>query len=188
MKKLFTLILLSAATSLTLSAQAASEYSAKYCEAFIDGLRLSRSSHALTRVEVRVKLHPERLDGAVKAVRLYVVRKTIWTQVTTPGYMADGAYEIDMVPFYGASDYYTTPDTLTLGHDWGAWEYQVTPYVETDKGTRYFANAKDGGNFTLNFDTAHALENIQSDTYSSDSPAVSTLNEGLRKYNPQACR
>jgi hypothetical protein len=178
----------------------ADTYVANNCEVFIDRAQTVVGSHSSMTEYFWVKTLNNRLDGNI--VRVAAVVHQVGTEEGR-SYL-DHTYEIEMTSFFGANDYWGLNFTAEAGPGtqidalWTGsalefyWNEQVQVYVETDKGSRYYAQTTDSdgtykfdGNLGLNLQRARG--GYMPDFTESQVTAVNTANS-FPYLNPSRCR
>ncbi|MEK6705390.1 MAG: hypothetical protein AABZ06_06335 [Bdellovibrionota bacterium] len=161
MKKLYLVSLVVLVFVSTVSAQNANsmDIRATNCEVFIDKVGVYHAFNPqwgeAIAAQFYVKTINDRLDGKVKKVGFYAQTR----HAKTGGVMIDWR-EFTSFPFEGATDYFEfflkdfrTDATWTFPH-----EFEGAFFVETENGTRYWANTSVGGNFVINPDLVKRIE------------------------------
>jgi len=165
----------------------ADDFHAGYCEVFIDRIVPVHGSHASTYLNVWVKTLNDRLDGEITKVAFY-------GHHLDTGWCGDercpevwSAWEVrELDSFVGASDYFEIP--LFLSGDYSPMvQWEGAFYVETDKGTRYWTNAADGGNFFLDRNMSDRLDQMRGGYNYTPSPAYAIPTSEFPYLNPDAC-
>jgi hypothetical protein len=160
----------------------ADDVTATNCEAFVDKIQVSTSSHALTTMRLFLKIAPERLDAPVADVSVYHRRAEDWANRSSSQNEYDWRYD-RLSPFFGATDYYSYE--TVIGHDWMSAEEEAVFVVTTARGTRYWVNAgnRSGGNFML---TRQTLAFLFRDSAGDRRPGVNVDGYDLAYVSPTA--
>ena len=160
MKTKFALSLLSVASAAVLSAPAfAADYSANNCEIFIDKIKVTTGSHALTNFTLYVKIDSNKLDAPVVAVEVFHRR----FESSSTGSKNEFDWKFDRVSSYlGSSDYFEY--SSVTGHDWLSASEEMAFSVVSANGTRYWANAygQPGANFVASREAIDGISFEQS--------------------------
>jgi len=174
---------------------------ATHCEIFIDKafMRETRPDNGLRQtLHLFVKINPEKLDGAVTQVVQYDER----VNSSSHGVSTRPWSPTDLSPFAGSSDYFEIELALIDNGSWykQSFFYEASFYVQTDKGTRYWANAgfrnqnfeSRQGNwiFSMNNLKGGALAELPIFTQNPDLGRIrKTRDNGEvgRFFNPQGC-
>jgi hypothetical protein len=173
---------------------------AAHCEIFIDKAFMTeaRPDNGLRQtLHLFVKINPEKLDGAVTQVVQYDER------VNSSSHGTDRRpwSPTDLSPFAGSSDYFEIDLALIDNGSWykQSFFYEASFYVQTDKGTRYWANANSNPDFeTRQGNWVLSMNNLKGGALT-ELP-IFTQNPDLRKirktrdnggvgrfFNPQSC-
>jgi hypothetical protein len=171
------------------------------CEIFIDKA-LMRETHpngnSLSQtLRLFVKINPSKLDGSVAKVAHY--GRSVHSHMYGADERAWSAVELSR--FVGSSDYFQMELELIQkdANYSNSYYYEGAFYVETDRGTRYWANAASGpdfrtnqGNWIFSMDNLKggALTELPVLTYEPDVGGVKKTrdNAGIgRFFNPQGC-
>jgi hypothetical protein len=168
---------------------------ARSCEVFVDRATSSHGSHAISQMTFWLKLREARLDGDVKQVG-FRYRATDANQVCQrPAYAGaprcrdlDTWREIPATSFFGAKDYFEL--TLFISSDYNpSLQYEGVFFVETVKGSRYYAKPADGGNFFVNTEMVQNFDRvIGSKLYSVSQQQAPVVADRFLYLNPQSCR
>ncbi len=180
----------------SLSAMAA-DVPATNCELFIDKLQITMSSHSLTTLNVFIKIKEDLVDGAVTRVGVLHSRQENRTDRDTDSFLD----RIETLPaFVGSRDYFQF--TTVLGHDWMSAQEYVVFFLDTNRGTRYWLNARNwsGAKFLFSDKTDDLLYRHPSGHYRSDAVRFSSWNVAevqqtsdypadlAEVFNPRRCR
>jgi len=179
---------------------------------FVDKVQYVGGDHGTARLHVWVKTLNDRLDGRITHVgfraRLSIVGVTPPVQSSSScdnfGDCAKVGQWVDypFQSFFGASDYFENdstpfPQDFYIENDFiHARSYEGAFYVETDKGTRYWANApasSGDNNFHFDANMVQNVERIQGSqhnygVYSPDSTRAVATRESFPYLNPAGCR
>ena len=162
------------------------------CEIHIDKVRSVRSSGGVILIKPYIKVNPEKLDGRITKVSFYGRQSTL--DYNSPVQPVDSDWnEIAMRGFLGARDYFelaNNNDGFAISSNYGSAKYEGGFYVETEHGTRYWANAGIKKNFVFNYASmAKIVDDCWSNYNCSDMSSVKTTAElNLEDLNPQHCR
>lgn len=203
MKKIFVLAVVAATTvmlgcssggtdreneSATASGALTSDVRATNCEVFVDRAIAVSGSHALRQIGVYVKTLNDRLDGPIDHVGFYRKRTGIGCQGNTD--CNEDWREERIQAFVGSADYFELE--LPIGGDYSpGFEYTGSFFVQTTKGTKYWANTKEGGDFVIGDSTFESLRGnpyTSMPHYRSDPQQATATAEGFPYLNPGTCR
>jgi hypothetical protein len=173
------------------TAALAADVRATNCEIFVDRAMAVTGSHALTQITFYLKTQNDRLDAPIDHVGFY--RRRVDPYCPSPGHEhncddSQAWSDERLRPFVGASDYFEL--SLLIGGDYAAENtFEGAFYVQTTKGTKYWANAEGGGNFLVDRATFNQLVGLRpSPAYASDPQAAVVIAEDFAYLNPQRCR
>lgn len=150
--KLITL-LLAGALLLVTQAFAYQDLPAKYCELFIDKVTVNPGKFDSRIVTIYLKTLNERLDGKIQEVGF---RHMVHVSNQRGHYSSRSWSNMKAVPFMNARNYFEI--SLPVSHGFGNSLYTGSFYVLTDKGTTYWVNQRDEGNFNFNEGTYKWIE------------------------------
>jgi hypothetical protein len=163
-----------------------SDIRATHCEIFVDRALPLTGSHALRKVHLYLKTLNDRLDGPIDKVGFYRQR-TDQRCIGRPD--CESSWGEDRVEaFVGSSDYFEVD--LFIGGDYSPeYRYEGAFYVQTTKGTKYWANTEEGGNFVIDGNMYRNLQGDRRGPYYQSNPQVARVAADEFPYlNPDRCR
>lgn len=170
----------------------AEDISARHCEIFLDKVRIARGSHGSTMADVFVKVRREMLDGKIVRVAF---RGRVDSRIHAGGTTSIDWQTYTLAPFFDAPDYFqlTTGPTgqqgFLLSSDYGQSTTTGAFFVETTKGTRYWAHTWDeDGNFRFHQESLQAVIERSRGENLPDLRRVPTTADVLPHLNPTQCR
>jgi hypothetical protein len=170
------------------SASAVRDVPATHCEIWVDKIRVAKGSHGIIKVNPFLKIDASKLDGAVTNVAFYERH----SQTGASAYDSEWS-TVAMRKFLGASNYFEIDNNnqgLVVVSDYSSTAYEGAFYVETDKGTRYWAKAEGDKNFQFNHGNMTPFaDSCWNASNCADMNAIKTTAELNRKdINPNLCR
>jgi hypothetical protein len=170
--------------ALATHAVAGTHYPAHHCELFVDRVVAYQGNHALRAIKFYVKTLNDRLDGPIVEVGFRHRRTGRFYGASVD----NGWVNTGLDRFANSTDYWVL--NLQVSSNYGQASYEGVFFARTVKDTYYWLHPAKAENFVFDRRTHDDILNVMGLYYNYNTgpqAGVSTVQDGLRYFNPGGC-